>query len=107
MHMEKSEEKMTLDKLAQMMAKGFENTASKEDIIGVNTRVDSIENKADGIETKIDILAKKLDHTDARIARIEADMKEIRGNIVYKHEFEDLTARVKYIESKLGIESGK
>lgn len=86
MYMEKSEEKITLDKLAQMMAKGFENTASKENI---------------------DTIEKKLDHTDARIARIEADISEIRGNIVYKHEFEDLASRVKYIESKLGIESGK
>lgn len=37
----------------------------------------------------------------------EGDLNEIRGNIVYRHEFEDLEARVKYVESKLGIESGK
>jgi hypothetical protein len=48
-----------------------------------------------------------MDHLDARMGRMEADLHEIKGNIVYKYEFEDLAARVKYLETKLGIESGK
>jgi len=49
----------------------------------------------------------RMDHLDARMGRMEADLHEIKGNIVYKYEFEDLAARVKYLETKLGIESGK
>ena len=38
---------------------------------------------------------------------MEADLHELKGNGVYKYEFEDLEVRVKYLESKLSIESGK
>ncbi|MBI4114376.1 MAG: hypothetical protein HY445_00865 [Candidatus Niyogibacteria bacterium] len=78
------EQKTTLNDLARSIAKGFEKTVSD-----------------------IEQLGNKLDHTDARIARIETDIKEMSGNIVYKSEFEDLEARVKYVESKLNIVSGK
>ena len=37
---------------------------------------------------------------------MEADIHELRGEIVYRHEFEDALARIKYLEKKLGIESG-
>jgi len=39
-----------------------------------------------------------MDHLDARMGRMEADLHEIKGNIVYKYEFEDLAARVKYLD---------
>ncbi|MDP3778543.1 MAG: hypothetical protein Q8R30_00665 [bacterium] len=48
----------------------------------------------------------RIDHLDARMGRMEADLNEIRSHIVYRHEFEDLMGRVKYIEKKLNIESG-
>ena len=48
----------------------------------------------------------RLDHLDARVGRMEADIHELRGEIVYHHEFEDALARIKYLEKKLGIESG-
>lgn len=38
---------------------------------------------------------------------IERDIAEIRSHFVYRDEFEDLMARVKYLEQKLGIKSGK
>src|SRR3989338_8122398 len=78
--------KVTNEELARMIAKGFENTATKDDI-----------KRLDG----------RMDHMDARLGRIEADVAEIRGNLVYKDEFEDLMARVKYLEIKAGIDSGK
>lgn len=90
---------VTSEELDQMIAKGFEqtalkvDTASKSDIKRIDDRIDQVD--------------KRLDNLDARMGRMEADLTEIRGNIVYKHEFEDLMARVKYIETKMGIESGK
>ena len=76
---------MTIETLAEMINEGFKTTASKEDIKEVTTR---------------------LDHLDARVGRIEADIHELRGEIVYRHEFEDALSRIKYLEKKLGIESG-
>src|SRR3989344_3981392 len=71
------------EELARIIAKGFEGTASK-------TAVDELKNQMVQFESK-------LDHTDARVGRIEADINEMKGNIVYKFEFEDLAARVKYL----------
>src|SRR3990167_5680328 len=78
---------------AEMVARGFEHTATKEDIKQLDGRMDHFE--------------ERMDRFDERLGRIEADVAEIRGNLVYKDEFEDLMARVKYVEMKLGIESGK
>ena len=74
-----------------MIAKGFE---------GADKRFEQVDGRLGRVE-------QRLDHFDARMGRREADLNEIRGNIVYRHEFEDLLARVKYLETKLGIESGK
>ena len=51
-------------------------------------------------------IEERLDHVDARLGRIEADIHELREEVVYRHEFEDTLARTKYLEKKLGIESG-
>ena len=84
---------VTNEELARMIANGFESTASKADVNELKQRMVQFESK--------------LDHSDARIGRIEADINEMKGNIVYKFEFEDLASRVKYLESKMGIESGE
>jgi tetrahydromethanopterin S-methyltransferase subunit G len=86
----------TIEDLAALI----QNTmASKEDIHAVNTRLDGIDSRLDGIDSR-------LDHLDARVGRIEADVHALRDEIVHRHEFEDVLGRVKYIEKKLGIESG-
>jgi hypothetical protein len=86
----------TINDLARMINEGFKSTASKEDLNALEGRLTT---RMDGIDTR-------LDHLDARVGRIEADIHELRGEIVYRHEFEDVLARVKYLEKKLGIESG-
>ena len=91
---------VTNEELARMIAKGFEATASKVDFDDLKTDIKRIDDKMSHLDGRID-------HLDARMGRMEADLHEIKGNIVYKFEFEDLASRVKYIESKLGIESGK
>lgn len=80
--------KITIEDLAGMVKGGF----------------DEVGNKVDTGFQKVD---DKVDHLDARMGRIEADLGQIRGEIVYKFQFEDLESRVKYLETKLGIESGK
>jgi tetrahydromethanopterin S-methyltransferase subunit G len=82
----------TIDDLARMINEGFKTTATKEDIRAVNTRFDSVESR--------------LDHLDAHVGRIEADVHALRDEMVHRQEFQDVLDRVKYIEKKLGIESG-
>ena len=57
----------------------------------------------------MDVLEKKVDdgfsHVEAGLDAINKNIKEL--DFVTKDEFEDLMTRVKYIEAKLGIKSGK
>ncbi len=71
-------------------------TASKEDVQEVKG----------GIQALREEMNSRLDHLDARVGRIEADMHERRDEVVRRHEFDDALARIKYLEKKLGIESG-
>jgi hypothetical protein len=77
--------------------------ASKEDIKAlegrVNTRFDAVESRLDTLDGRVDIF-------DARLGRIEADVHALRDEMIHRREFEDVLDRVKYIEKKLGIESG-
>ncbi len=86
-------DKVTNEELARMIAKGFDH---------VDERLNQTATKND-----IGVLSGRLDHLDARVGRIEADIHEMRGNIVFRQEFEDLMGRVKYLETKMKIESGK
>ena len=87
-----AEKKMTIETLAEMINEGFKTTTTKADIRAVHTRFDSVESR--------------LDHLDARVGRIEVDVHALRDEMVHRREFEDALDRVKYIERKLGIESG-
>jgi hypothetical protein len=78
---------------------------SKEDIQGLAIKHD-IHELREEMNERFEKVDARLDHLDARVGRIEADIHELRGEIVYRHEFEDVLGRVKYIEKKLGIESG-
>ena len=78
---------------------------SKEDIQGLAIKHD-IHELREEMNERFEKVDARLDHLDTRVGRIEADIHELRGEIVYRHEFEDVLGRVKYIEKELGIESG-
>ncbi len=120
------EQPITNEELARMIAKGFENTTDdikkldqrmggfdqrmdgfEQRMGGFEQRMGGFEQRMGGFEQRMGGFEQRMDHLDARMGRMEADLNEIRSNIVYRHEFEDLMARVKYLETKLGIESGK
>jgi len=63
--------------------------------------------KFDKVDEKFIVVHDKLDHTNARIDYLARDVRDIKEQITPKIEFEDLSSRVKYLEEKLGIESGK
>jgi hypothetical protein len=86
----------TIEDLAHMINEGFKTTASKEDIVEVRQEMQAMEGR----------LTTRLDHLDARVGRIEADVHTLRDEMVHRQEFQDILDQVKYIERKLGIESG-
>ena len=92
--------KVTMDDLAAMVQRGFVETAKKAD-------VDSLRGGFDSLRTELGEFKKEtrdnFAHVHTRLGMIERDVKDV----VHKDEFEDLMARVKYLEKKLGVESGK
>lgn len=83
--------KITIEKLAGMVKDGF----------------DESDKKAEEASRKLASIDGRLGHMDARLSSIEKDISEIKGNFIYRYEFDDLMARVKYLEKKLDIQSGK
>lgn len=97
------EKKMTLEKLAEMVARGFAGTderskqlATKADLLAfreeVEERFNKIENDISWIHGSMDVLRREL-----------ADIKEKLDQVVYRHELEQLRERVDKLERKLGF----
>jgi tetrahydromethanopterin S-methyltransferase subunit G len=101
-----TQKNMTIETLAEMINEGFKTTASKEDIQEVTTRLDGIDSRLDTLDGRVNTLDGRVDTLDARRGRIEAGVHALRDEMVHRREFEDVLDRVKYIERKLGIESG-
>ncbi len=76
-----------------------ETMASKEDIHDVRKDIAEVNGRLDKLDARVDNL-------DARMGRIEADVHALRDEMVHRQEFQDALDRIKYIEKKLGIESG-
>ena len=92
-------EKVTNEELARMVAKGFD---------GVDQRFDQMASKEDlkRLATKEDLEQVKID-LENKMNRLEVGISDIKDGVVPKLDFEDLEGRVKYVETKLSIESGK
>ena len=90
----------TIEDLAELI---YETMASKEDVEGVRGDIKALE---DRVNTRFDSVESRMDNLDARVGRIEAAVHVLRDEMVHRREFEDVLDRVKYIEKKLGIESG-
>lgn len=82
-----------IENLARMVAKGFEQTATKTDITGL---------KSDIARLELEIMEVK-----ERVIYIERDTAEIRKGLISRVELEDIWARLLLVEKKLGIVSGK
>ena len=90
----------TIEGLAALI---HETMASKEDIKEVKQDVAALRT---GMNERFEKVDARLDNLDARMGRLEADVHALRDEMVHRREFEDVLDRVKYIEKKLGIESG-
>ena len=92
----------TIEELAELIQRTM---ASKEDLKVLATKEDVGELRQEMNVRFTDVNA-HIDNLDARAGRIQGDISDLRGEIVYRHEFEDVLGRVKYLERKMGIESG-
>jgi len=84
--------KMTIDKLAIMVAKGFENTATKEDLKNLEARMEAkMATKTDmeGIKNQIEGVNNRID--------------EMSLNRVKYEDHNKLKVRVDFLEKKLEI----
>ncbi|KKS37960.1 MAG: hypothetical protein A3G49_01220 [Candidatus Sungbacteria bacterium RIFCSPLOWO2_12_FULL_41_11] len=92
-----AKKQMTNEKLAQMIAKGFENTASKQDLL-------AIEKRLGGIDGKIEALSEGL-----RLVRDDVhDLKVAMGPLVrtvvdMENVIRSLHMRLNRVERKVGL----
>ena len=91
---------VTLDDLALMIGRGFNE---------VHEKFNKVDERFDGLEGRMDNLEKKVDdgllRANARFDTIEMRIQDL--DVISRIEFDDLMERVKFIEMKLGIMSGK
>ena len=86
----------TIEDLARMINEGFKTTATKDDVTAWRSEMNE----------KFDAVNSYPNNLDTRVGRIEADVHALRNEMVHRQEFHDALDRIKYIEKKLGIESG-
>ena len=99
----------TIEDLAEMIQRTM---ASKEDLLTMASKedlraaVEPLATKIDALDARMDGLDGRMDNLDARMGLLQSDVHDIKEDMVYRHEFDDVRDRVKYVERKLAIESG-
>lgn len=76
---EKNNKSVTLDDLAVMIKNGFDNTATKQDVVVITGRLDTLEQKVDKVDERLQTVETKLDralytevvHLERRLRRVE------------------------------------
>jgi len=86
---------ITIEDLARMVQKGFQETAKKTDVDELKGDVGELKNRVGNIENKVNQI-------DRRLFSIEEDIADIKIK-----QYGDLLKRVSFIERKLGIAVGK
>ena len=94
-----SKKKFTIDDLAVMVKKGFDQTATKDDLLRLATReeVRAITTRLDGLEQKVDAgffaVNRRIDLLHEDISDLPAMREELHG----------LRKRVERVERKVGL----
>ena len=88
--------------LTSIVEKGF--AAIAEDFVSVNDRFDDINGRFDTVDEELCNIRTEIADIRERLERLEGDIKNIKG---YSIEIDNLFARVKKIEQRLGITSIK
>lgn len=72
----------------------------------LEVRMDRLEARMDRLEMRMDRLEERMDNLEIRMSTLENNFERHLNDCVTKFRFDDLKDRVKYVENKLGIESG-
>ncbi len=108
--------RMEIEDLAKIVVRGLDGADKKIEGLAMmvknsfdhmDERFASLEGRMNNVEDGIDHLKNDMVNLGGRMSDLERELSAIRHHLVYKEEFEDLMSRVKYIESRLKIESGK
>ena len=83
------------------------NITTDDLAIMINAGFGAVDKRLDGVDRRLDKLEINAHEVNNRLSNIGREIMEIHKHIVYRDEFDDLAGRVKYLELKLGIESGK
>ena len=83
------------------------NVTTDELAAMINSGFNAVDKHFDIVDKRFDALEVNAREVDSQLSRIGREVSEIHRHLVYRDEFDDLMDRVKYVESKLGIESGK
>ncbi len=113
------ETKKEFQNLGRMVKKGFDHVDKRfQDVDkrfqGIDKSFQDVDKRFQGIDNRFEQARKDrkqirqemkdgFTHINARFDTLEKDIK----SFVTHEEFEDLLSRVKYLETKLGVESGK
>lgn len=91
--------KMTLDKLAIMVQKGFMATAKQDDLLALAERVEILEDRMDGHDKEFKGFHQKFDALFLELKEIRKEIKEAdtRGDVI------DLQIRVDKLEKKIKL----
>ena len=94
-----------IEKLATAVKHGFDSVDKRFE--QVDKRIEQVGKRFEQVDKRFEKIETTLTHMNARMLTIERDVAEIRAHFVYREEFEDLMARVRLLEKKAGIASGK
>jgi len=89
---------ITIDDLALMVAKGFDDISGK--ITHMDTKIDTMDQRIDTLDQRIDTMDQRIDE---RLGRIEATLENLKANLnkkVDKVDHNTLTYRVEKLEKK-------
>ena len=95
----------SINDLAAITARGFEHVDKRFE--QVDKRFEQVDKRFDKMEGQISIMQDDIDQLSSRVSSLGHEVAEIHKNMVYRDEFDDLMGRMKYVEIRLGIESGK
>lgn len=96
---EKNQKTFDLNDLAVMVAKGFENTATKDDFKRLENRMDGMENRMDGMDKRMGSMEKSMKNLETG----QEDIKLKLDNYAYRFELVELQRRVEILEKHSGI----
>ena len=98
--------KITIENLAAMVKRGFDQTATKDDLKELATKAEFIhlEQKVDGLEQKVDGLEQKMEDgfrgVNRRIDLLREDISDLPD---IREELTDLGKRMDRVEHKVGL----